>query len=332
MSTLMLPTVEPVDARILSELAGQGRSLRVRLGNEVWTLEFVAELAAFSADIRLPLKLSDEPALMEVHLHPGGNWAAKFTEFQELKGISDHFASAVNAVLCKELIDAIEAATESRAEVNTSALPVLPHAICFRVKSAAGSLEARTRLSLTSRSAAAFLDLAPSWVSAASGLSADFRIPVAIGAAVVDLLASELDSLRLGDCVVLGDGTTFPAQTWIQVADLAPVAVSTVLPLPEPSPLQGRDDPSAAQSSNPMNASPVSPLAESIRLPALMVVARRSMTLSEIEALHNGASIEIGEGDPKVEIQIHQKVVAVGRLTRVGDKVCVEVTEIRRGS
>ena len=67
-----------------------------------------------------------------------------------------------------------------------------------------------------------------------------------------------------------------------------------------------------------------------LRLPVLVVAARKELTLQEISSLREGASLEIGAGeDIPVELQVNNQVVATGRLVRVADKICASITGTR---
>jgi flagellar motor switch/type III secretory pathway protein FliN len=64
-----------------------------------------------------------------------------------------------------------------------------------------------------------------------------------------------------------------------------------------------------------------------LRLPVLVVAARKELTLQEIASLRDGASLEIGSGgEIPVELQVNNQVVATGRLVRVADKICASIT------
>ena len=72
-----------------------------------------------------------------------------------------------------------------------------------------------------------------------------------------------------------------------------------------------------------------SPL-ENLRLPVLLVAARREMTLKEIGALREGSAVEIGAGEEiPVDLQVNNQTIATGRLVRVGDKICASISEVR---
>ena len=80
---------------------------------------------------------------------------------------------------------------------------------------------------------------------------------------------------------------------------------------------------------NPSDSTSASSPISSLQLPVLIVAARKELTLQEIASLREGASLEIGNGvEIPVELEVNHQVVAKGRLVRVADKICANITEV----
>ena len=102
-----------------------------------------------------------------------------------------------------------------------------------------------------------------------------------------------------------------------------PLGFSPSAPMP---PLFSLDQPTQPMSTNTTTPAPLADL----RLPVLVVAARKELTLREIASLREGASLEIGIGEEiPVELQVNNQVIATARLVRVADKICASITETR---
>lgn len=311
-----LPSIDPAQLRLAEITAGAGRRFPVRFGNDIWHIRCATVPSHWIPEISIPLAIGGEPAVLEIAFSPSGRLFERHAEYRDIAGLSEPFALAIRAALSRELIDALQTAFDAAIEISPQ--PSAPaFAMAFEIHTADAQREGCGVLRIGPESLARLESICPSWESGPQMLS--IRQPVALGVASFNMPLSDMAALVPGDCLVLGDAAAWPFPVWIS-AGAAPVTlgISPAAPIP---PLLSLDEPTP-----PMSTNESTPLAD-LRLPVLVVAARKELTLQEIASLRDGASLEIGSGgEIPVELQVNNQVVATGRLVRVADKICASIT------
>jgi len=318
-----LPVVSPGQSRLFELTAGAGRHFPVRFGNDLWNLACTAVPQNWKAEIAIPLAIGGDSAVLELCFTPGSTLFDRHAEFRQISSMSEPFSLAIRATLSRELLDALQNALDAGVEIA----PVIPQPLpalimAFNILNQDGSLEGRGVLRLGDETLKRIEALSLSWQASNNPQLANLKQSVALCAAVLEVSAGDLGALRPGDCLLVGDASAWPYQVWIS-AGAAPAPVGVPLAAPEPPLLQ-----ISIQSEMNTSDSPSAPLSE-LQLPVLVVAGRREMTLQDLAALREGASIEVGSGeDIPVEIEVNRQVIAKGRLVRVADKICANITEV----
>jgi flagellar motor switch/type III secretory pathway protein FliN len=318
-----LPVVSSGQSRLFELTAGAGRHLPVRFGNDLWNLVCVAAPQNWKAEIAIPLAIGGDPALLELCFTPGSTLFDRHAEFRQISSMSEPFSLAIRATLSRELLDALQNALDAGVEIA----PVIPQPLpalvmAFDILNQEGSLEGRGVLRLGDETLNRIESVCPSWQSSKNPRLANLKHSVALCAAVLEVSVGDLAALSPGDCLLLGDASAWPYPVWIS-SGAAPAPAGVFWAAPEP-PLLQISIPSEMKTSD----SPSAPLSD-LQLPVLVVAGRREMTLQDLAGLREGASIEVGNGgDIPVEIEVNRQVIAKGRLVRVADKICANITEV----
>ena len=321
-----LPSIDPAQHRLTEITAGAGRGFPVRFGNDIWRIRCIAVPASWTPEISVPLTVSGEPAVLELALTPGGRLFERHAEYRDISGLSEPFALAIRAALNRELLDSLQTAFDSGIEIATKPTPG-PHplALGLEIQNAEASREGTGIFRFGYKTLERIETICPSWESESNTPALSSLQAVAFGVAFLEMPAAELAVIRPGDCLVLGDAAAWPFSGWISSGAVpAPLGFAVSSPLP---PLLSLDQPTQPMSTNENTAAPLA----NLRLPVLVVAARKELTLQEIASLREGASLEIGSGEEiPVELQVNNPVVATGRLVRVADKICASITETRQ--
>lgn len=324
-ASIALPTLDASQQRLGEITAGAGRSLPLRFGNDIWRIRCVMVPANWTPEISIPLHIGGETAVLELALTPGGRLFERHAEYRDISGLSEPFALAIRAALSRELIDSLQTAFDAGIEIpgKPSSDPQ-PLAMAFEVQNAESNREGTGVLRIGEKNLARIESVSGSWESESNAALLGSRQSAAIGIAFFDMPFSTLASLLPGDCLVLGDASAWPFPAWISAgAAPAPLGFSPIAPVP---PLFSPDQSTPPMSTNESTPTPLTDL----RLPVLVVAARKELTLQEISSLREGASLEIGVGEEiPVELQVNNQVIATGRLVRVADKICASITGTR---
>lgn len=313
-----LPSIDAGQLRLSALTAGAGRRFPVRFGNDIWHIHCAVVPSHWIPEISIPLTIGGESSVLEIAFSPAGRLFERHAEYRDIAGLSEPFALAIRAALSRELIDALQTAFDAAIEISVQpAATIPPLAMAFDIHNAHAQREGSGVLRIGTQSLARIEGVCPSWESGSA--MGSLRQPVAIGIACFDMPLSDVAALLPGDCLVLGDASAWPFPAWISAgAAPLPIGMSPTAPIP---PLLSLDDPTP-----PMSTNESTPLAD-LRLPVLVVAARKELTLQEIASLRDGASLEIGSGgEIPVELQVNNQVVATGRLVRVADKICASIT------
>jgi flagellar motor switch/type III secretory pathway protein FliN len=321
-----LPSLDASQQRLTEITAGAGRRFPVRFGNDIWRIHFAIIPENWTPEISIPLDIGGEPARLELALTPGGRLFERHAEYRDIAGLSEPFALAIRAALSRELIDSLQTAFDAGIEIPSKpSTEIPPLAMALQILNADSQREGSAVLRIGKQNLARIESICTSWESESNPATLAAPQPVAFGVAYFDLPLSNLRNLLPGDCLVLGDASAWPFQGWISTgAGPMPLGFSLQAQMP---PLFSLDQQTLPMSTN---ASTPAPLAD-LRLPVLVVAARKELTLQEIASLREGASLEIGSGEEiPVELQVNNQVVATGRLVRVADKICASITETRQ--
>lgn len=321
-----LPSIDPAQLRLAEITAGAGRRFPVRFGNDIWHIRCATVPTHWVPEISIPLDIGGEPAMLETAFAPAGRLFERHAEYRDIAGLSEPFALAIRAALSRELIDSLQTAFDAGIEIPFTPPTEIPQlAMAFEILNADSQREGSAVLRIGKQNLARIERICTSWESESNPATLAAPQPVAIGVAFFDLPLSNLANLLPGDCLVLGDASAWPFLGWISAgAEPMPLGFSPQAQMP---PLFSLD-----QQKQPMstNASTPAPLAD-LRLPVLVVAARKELTLQEIASLRDGASLEIGSGEEiPVELQVNNQIIATGRLVRVADKICASITETRQ--
>ncbi len=318
-----LPSIDPAQLRLAELTAGAGRRFPMRFGNDIWHIQCLAVPSHWIPEISIPLSIGGESSVLEIAFSPAGRLFERHAEYRDIAGLSEPFALAIRAALSRELIDALQTAFDVAIEISVQpAAAIPPLAMAFDIQNANAQREGGGILRTGPKTLARIEGVCPSWESGLNPALLAVRQPVAIGVACFDMPLSVVTALLPGDCLVLGDASAWPFPAWISAgAAPLPIGMPPAAPMP---PLLSLDDPTP-----PMSTNESTPLAD-LRLPVLVVAARKELTLQEIASLRDGASLEIGSGgEIPVELQVNNQVVATGRLVRVADKICASITGTR---
>lgn len=321
-----IPSIDPEQHRLTEITSGAGRRFPVRFGNDIWLIRCIAVPTNWTPEISIPLTISGEPAVLELALTPGGRLFERHAEYRDISGLSEPFALAIRAALSRELLDSLQTAFDSGIEIASNpAAASHPLALGLEIQNAEASREGTGVLRFGPKSLSRIESICPSWESDTNTTTLFSRQAVAFGVAFPDMPVRDLAALRPGDCLVLGDAAAWPFPGWISSgAGPSPLGFAFSSPMP---PLLSLDQPTQPMSTNENTAAPLA----NLRLPVLVVAARKELTLQEIASLREGASLEIGSGEEiPVELQVNNQVVATGRLVRVADKICASITETRQ--
>ena len=313
-----LPSIDPAQLRLSELTAGAGRRFPVRFGNDIWHIQCVTVPSHWMPEISIPLDIGGEPSVLEIAFAPAGRLFERHAEYRDIAGLSEPFALAIRAALSRELIDALQTAFDAAIEISVHpSAPFPPLALAFVIQNADAQREGSGVLHIGPKTLSRIEAVCPSWESGPAMSS--LRQPVAIGIACFDMPQSNVLALLPGDCLVLGDASAWPFPAWISAGSApVPIGISPTSPIP---PLLSLDE-----STPPMSTNESTPMPD-LRLPVLVVAARKELTLQEIASLRDGASLEIGSGgEIPVELQVNNQVVATGRLVRVADKICASIT------
>jgi flagellar motor switch/type III secretory pathway protein FliN len=324
--TADLPSVDASQLRLSAITAGAGRHFPVRYGNDIWHIRCKSSPTHWTPEISIPLLIGGESAVLELTIVPGGRLFERHAEYRDISGLSEPFALAIRAALSRELINSLQTAFETGIELPVQpAADVSSLAVAFDIENTGRQLEGSGILRIGPQTLVRIESVCSSWESLSNPRMLAVSQPVAIGVAFFDMPLSEAASLLPGDCVVLGDASAWPFPGWISAGSTpAPLGFSPAAPMP---PLLSIDQHTPPMSTNETTPGPLADL----RLPVLVVAARKELTLQEIAALRDGASLEIGSGtDIPVELQINNQTIATGRLVRVADKICASITETRQ--
>jgi len=315
-----LPSIDPAQLRLIELTAGAGRRFPVRFGNDIWHIQCVTVPSHWMPEISIPLDIGGESSVLEIAFAPAGRLFERHAEYRDIAGLSEPFALAIRAALSRELIDALQTAFDAAIEISVHPSATIPAlALAFDIHNASAQREGGGILRIGPKTLARIEGVCPSWESGSNPALLAVRQPVAFGVACFDMPLSDMAALLPGDCLVLGDATAWPFPAWISAgATPAPLGFPPTSPMP---PLLSLDEPTP-----PMSTNPSTPLAD-LRLPVLVVAARKDLTLQEIASLRDGASLEIGSGgEIPIELQVNNQIIATGRLVRVADKICASIT------
>ncbi|MFM8981473.1 MAG: FliM/FliN family flagellar motor switch protein [Spartobacteria bacterium] len=320
-----LPALDASQQRLSEITAGAGRRFPVRFGNDISRIRCAFVPVNWTPEISIPLHIGGEAARLELALTPGGRLFERHAEYRDISGLSEPFALAIRAALSRELIDSLQTAFDSGIEIPAKpSTHIPPLALALEIQNADSQREGSAVLRIGEKTLARIESICTSWESESNPSTLAARQTVAFGVAFFDLPFSKLASLLPGDCLVLGEASAWPFPGWISAGSTPmPLGFAPKAPMPL---LFSLDQPTQPMSTN---ANTPAPLAD-LRLPVLVVAARKELTLQEIASLREGASLEIGTGEEiPVELQVNNQVVATGRLVRVADKICASITETR---
>ena len=320
-----LPNLDASQQRLSEITAGAGRRFPVRFGNDIWRIRCAIVPANWTPEISIPLEIGGEPARLELALTPGGRLFERHAEYRDISSLSEPFALAIRAALSRELIDSLQTAFDSGIEIPSQpSTDTPPLAMALEIQNADSQREGSAVLRIGAKTLARIESICSSWESESNPATLAAAQPVAFGVAFFDMPLSNLASLLPGDCLVLGEASAWPFPGWISAGSAPmPLGFSPSAPMP---PLFSLDQPTQPMSTNTTTPAPLADL----RLPVLVVAARKELTLQEIASLREGASLEIGIGEEiPVELQVNNQVIATARLVRVADKICASITETR---
>lgn len=319
-----LPVIDPLQQRLFDLTAAPGRQFPVRFGNDLWQIRCVAPPAGWKPEISIPLEIGGDPAALELAFVPSGQLFDRHAEFRDIATISGPFSTAILAALNRELIDSLQTILEAGITITSglSSRPSLTFA--FEIANNNSQREGTGLLRIVPSTLAAIERVATTWEQIPNPAILKTRCPVAFGIAFFEMPLGEFEKLEPGDCLVLGEATAWPFPAWMS-SGCAPVPLGQSLQSIAP-PLLMSETPIPPMTSQPSTPADLS----SLRLPVLVVAARKELTLEEISALRGGASIEIGTStEIPVEIQVHNQVLATGHLVRVADKICARLTSVQ---
>jgi flagellar motor switch/type III secretory pathway protein FliN len=320
-----LPELDPNQSRLFELTTAAGRHFPVRFGNDLWTIVCTAEPKPWKPEIALPLLIGGEPSALELTFTPGAKLFERHSEFRDIASMSEPFALAIRATLNRELLDSLQNAFDAEVEIAPSfPKPLPPLLLAFDILDQNGTAEGRGVLRIGLETLKRIEGIAPSWQARKNSKLESLPQPVALCVAAINVPVDDLANLRAGDCLLLGDSAAWPYQIWIS-AGAAPMPTGIPANAAQP-PLLETSTQSAMNSSDSTSAPlPISGL----QFPILIVAGRREMTLHDLSSLREGASIEIGNGEEiAVELEVNHQVVAKGRLVRVADKICANITEV----
>ena len=317
-----LPAIDEAQATLDGLTQGAGRRIPVRFGNDLWTLHCIAPHKPWSPEIILPLSVSGEPAHLELSFSPGGSLFERHAEFRDIASMSEPFAMAIRATLSREILDSLQNALDASVEISKPKATPPPLAFYFDIMNGEGSREGRGVLRIGYSVMEIIQAVSASWEGTPNKEIEDWRLPVAICVAAIDIPASILATMRPGDCLMVGDLSAWPFPAILSTGAGA-MPASAKLQAPEP-PIYNLQQ-TATMNNTESQPSPL----DGLKLPVLIVAGRKALTLAEIANLREGANIEIGnDSEIPVEIEVNNQTIARGRLVRVGDKVCAGITEI----
>ena len=318
---LTLPSLDADQQRLFE--ATVGRHFQVRFGNDIWRIHLKATPASWAPEVLIPLKISGEACQLELAFSPGGKLFERNAEFQQISGLSEAFALAIRATLSRELLDAFQTALDAGVEISSKEPIESPLALAFSIEDAEGSREGEGLLRFGPETLQRLEGVAPSWEFKSNDAMAEVRVMASFGVAFLELPVAALSSLHPGDCLVIGDASAWPYHLWVSLG-AAPVPLGYPVTAAQPKP-------HTLPASTPMNESETQASSlDNLRLPVLLVAARREMTLKEIEALREGVAIEVGtEEEIPVDLQVNNQTIATARLVRVGDKICASISEVK---
>ena len=317
-----LPAIDEAQSTLDALTHGAGRRIPVRFGNDLWTLQCIASQKPWAPEIVLPLAVSGEPAHLELSFSPGGSLFERHAEFRDIASMSEPFAMAIRATLSREILDSLQNALDAPVEISKPATNAPPLAFYFDILNAEGSREGRGAMRIGPSVLEKIQSVSTSWEGTPNKEIEEWRLPVAICVAAIDIPASILAAMRPGDCLMVGDLAAWPFPAFLSTgAGISPANAKLQSPQP---PLYN------LQQTATMNNTESQPSAlDGLKLPVLIVAGRKALTLAEIANLREGANIEIGnDSEIPVEIEVNNQTIARGRLVRVGDKVCAGITEI----
>jgi flagellar motor switch/type III secretory pathway protein FliN len=231
---------------------------------------------------------------------------------------------AIRATLSRELLDSLQTSLDASVAIAQEPHNTLPPlAMAFEIMDSSGQREGRGVLRVGPEMLSRIEGLSVSWKSEPNPSLASITHSVALCVCAFDISAGELATLRLGDCMILGEVSAWPFPLWISTgAAPIPIGFPPIAALPL-----------SLQSSTPSTMNPTEPATSplsNLKLPLLVVAGRKEMTLEQLASLRQGASLEIGSGENiPVELEVNNQVVATGHLVRVADKICASITEIR---
>ena len=320
-----LPELDPNQSRLFELTTGLGRHFPVRFGNDLWKIVCTAEPKPWKPEIALPLLIGGEPSLLELTFTPGAKLFERHAEFRDIASMSEPFALAIRATLSRELLDSLQNAFDAGVEIAPSfPKPLPPLLLAFDILDQNATAEGRGVLRIGLETLKRIEGIAPSWQTRKNPKLESLPQPVALCVAALNVPTSDLVSLRPGDCLLLGDSAAWPYQVWISAGGSA---------VPTGIPANAAQPPlleiSTQYAMNPSDSTSAQSPISSLQLPVLIVAGRREMTRHDLSSLREGASIEIGNGEEiPVELEVNRQIVAKGRLVRVADKICANITEV----
>ena len=316
-----LPSLDAAQQRLFEITAG--RHFPVRFGNDIWRITIKAAPVAWSPEVSIPLKISGEGCELELAFSPGGTLFERNAEFQQISGLSEAFALAIRATLSRELLDAFQTALDAGVEISNEKPTGSLLTLAFGIEDSKGAREGDGLLRFGAETLQRIEGIAASWELTLNESVSEARVAAAFGVAFLEIPVAALSSLHPGDCLVIGDASAWPYHLWVSLgASPIPLGYPVTAAQPKLHTLP------ASTTMNDTDTQP-SPL-ENLRLPVLLVAARREMTLKEIGALREGSAVEIGVGEEiPVDLQVNNQTIATGQLVRVGDKICASISEVR---
>jgi flagellar motor switch/type III secretory pathway protein FliN len=318
------PAIDPLQQRLFDLTAGPGRHFPVRFGNDLWQIRCVAPPAAWNSEIRIPLEIGGEPAVLELTFAPSGKLFDRHAEFRDIASVSAPFSSAILAALNRELLDSLQTVLDAGITIASGPGPEPSLTLAFEITDTTSRREGTGLLRIFPSTLTVIERVATAWEQVPNPAILKTRFPVAFGVAFFEMPLAEFSRLQPGDCLILGEASGWPFPAWM-TSGCAPVptgqSVQSLVP-----PLLMSENPIPSMNSQPTPPANLS----SLRLPVLVVAARKEMTLEEISAFRAGAAIEIGTAtEIPVEIQVHNQVLATGHLVRVADKICARLTSVQ---
>jgi flagellar motor switch/type III secretory pathway protein FliN len=297
----------------------------VRFGNDLWNLVCTAGPKPWKPEIAIPLTIAGEPSVLELTFTPGAKLFERHTEFRDIATMSEPFALAIRATLNRELLDSLQNALDAGVEIAPTPPKPLPSlSMAFDILDQTAVSEGRGVLRIGIETLKRIVDLAPSWQSRENPALKNLRQPVALCAAVLNCPVRDLATLRPGDCLLIGDSAAWPYPIWIS-AGASPVSTD----IPASAPLPPLLETTTQSTMNPSDSPSAPSSLSNLQLPVLIVAGRREMSLGDLSSLREGASLEIGNGEEiPVELEVNRQIVAKGRLVRVADKICANITEV----